>query len=79
MPSSASWSGPVALPYPLITWQAPSTLSAYRLPPWGRIAVTPVRRRSLDDRAVTHEHAGHVHETVPLPGGKAPDREAELA
>ena len=42
-PSSRICSNPTTFPTPLIVWTAARTFSRNRLPPWGRMTVTPVR------------------------------------
>ena len=64
----------------MITWQAASTFSAYRLPSCGSTAVTPVRSRSPStQRHVAHQHAGDVHERASSAGRQAADAVAQLA
>ncbi len=46
LPSSWTWRKPAALPKPLPTYTAAGTFCWNRLPPWGTIAVTPVRTDS---------------------------------
>ena len=43
---------PAALPKPFPTWTAAGTFRWKRLPPWGRIAVTPVRTASPSIRTI---------------------------
>ena len=46
VPSSCTCVEPASLPKAFPTKTAPGTFSRKRLPPWGRIAVTPVRTAS---------------------------------
>ena len=74
VPSSCTCVEPASLPNALPTKTAPGTFSRKRLPPWGRIAVTPVRTLSpVDDRRVADAHARDVGDRVQrLPGLPAP-------
>ncbi|MNQ70022.1 hypothetical protein D3C85_846450 [compost metagenome] len=49
-PNSRIWVAPASLPKPLATDRPAGALSRNRSPPWGRIAVTPVRMLSPERR-----------------------------
>ena len=80
VPSSLTCVEPASLPKALPTNTAPATFSWKRLPPCGRMAVTPVRTVSPSiDGALPDAHAGDVGDGVePGPGVQRAGRDPEV-